>query len=170
MNVQHISPLEGVVSATGSPPVVVVLVVAVVGSVSGNVYPLGGAMPKVKKKGKVGFYIALITKRFTQLYHRWFLYTCARFAATHGALKSSLGTQIHMHYRDQLPNRAMHAPGLGGAVISRMHFAQFAFYGSRKWESNPGPLDPKSDALTTRPPRHHVFLNHNAAKVRRCVT
>ena len=43
-----------------------------------------------------------------------------------------------MHYRDKLPNRAMHAPDKGEAVMSRMHFAQFVFHGSRYRNRLPG--------------------------------
>ena len=34
-----------------------------------------------------------------------------------------------MYHGGQLPNRARRAPGFGEAVMSRMHFAQFAFCG-----------------------------------------
>ena len=58
-----------------------------------------------------------------------------------------------MRNRGPLRNRAMRAPGWGEAVMSQMHFVQFAYYGVQWQEIEPRSLGSKFDTLSTRLPR-----------------
>ena len=76
-------------------------------------------------------------------------------------LKSSIGTQMHVNNRGQLPNCSW----VGRSSNVTNAFCRVA---SRVREWNPGHFRPKSEALTTGLPRHKTFhWNYHKPKTKK---
>ena len=90
---------------------------------------------------------------------------CAKQATTHDESKSSLLTLVHMHYQDQLTKHAMHASGLGEALLSQMLFAQFLFHCQPLVGIEPRAiLDRNPMPLSCAFGHRHLDMTHDTAK------